>query len=261
MSGAAAAEQRPNVYKDGAENTTIWDSVSSGWNTACGVVPDNFTELAGKYAEDTGGLSLIEDDSGHKENAWTAFSFKVCKVVSVEAVDDYPFGERAKSAQDIANIFSVNVFFMPTATSEICGPLKLQYEVCAYFADPSGAVPNKRLYKTTESPLGATDPFVQEFSHLSGSPPTIEYNAVTSGYNDNGDSVGKARFVLQETEGCPVWSEAKQSRGISVIVVLLTIVITLLCLGGCYCHKQGQFSVQSPLAEEEHLEFSTRLSE
>jgi len=224
---AAAAEARPDVYK--TDGTMSWASVASGWNTGCGDIPSNFTELSKKYAAETGSWKIIEDDSGFKANAWTPLNFKVWKVKSVGSIDGYAYGERPQAVENVASIFSINLFWLPTATSEIVGWMALQYEVCAYFSDPSGAVPHVRLYKTTESPLGASDPFVQVFHKTEGK--TVEYRAVSPGYNDDGDAVGAAKFVSEETEGCAVWSEAENSRGILAIIIVLSVVFALVLLG------------------------------
>lgn len=227
QSNAAAVEARPNVYSD--NGATSWDSVSSGWNTACGDIPSSFTELNDLYATETGGLPIIENDSGFKNSAWTFSNFQVWKVKSVGPADGYPFGERAETIATVSNTFSVNLFWMPTATSEIVGWNALQYEVCAYFAHPSGGVPNLRLYKTTESPLGATDPFVQEF--ISATSTEVVYRAISPRYNDDGDGVGAAEFVSELTESCPVWSGAEDSYGILAIIIVLVVVFVLVLLG------------------------------
>lgn len=125
----AAHEARPRVYgKDGEIN---WDSVSTGWNTGCGAMPGNWSATEKIYARDSGGLALVRNDSGFKKNAWSDLNFKVWKVVDVEKIDGYPFGERPKSVRSVARTFSVNLFWLPTATSEICGYYALQYEAHA----------------------------------------------------------------------------------------------------------------------------------
>lgn len=240
-SGAAAVESRPPVYSDGG--TVSYDSLSSGWNTGCGDIPTNFTEKAELYAPETGGLAIIQDDSGFRNSAWTFTNFKVWKVKTVEAVDSYPFGERAQTVQQVANLFSVNLFWMPTATSEVVGWNLLQYEVCAYFANPSGEVPNLRLYKTTESPLGASDPFVQQFVRAI-SDTEVEYRAISNRYNDEGDAVGAVTFVAEVTETCPVWSEAEGSYGFMAIIIVLAVVFALVLLGLGVCAWRKMFHVE-----------------
>lgn len=94
-------------------------------------MPGNWSETDAIYAEDSGGLSLIRNDSGFKNNAWSDLSFKVWKLIDVEKVGGYPFGERPKSIRSVARTFSVNLFWLPTATSEVCGYYTLQYEVPA----------------------------------------------------------------------------------------------------------------------------------
>lgn len=246
QSHAAAVEARPDVYNN--DGTMSWDSVASGWNTACGDIPSNFTELSERYAPETGGLQIIENVSGFQDNAWTSSNFKVWKVKEVKQADAYPFGERAQTIETVAKTFSVNLFLLPTATSEIVGWMALQYEVCAYFADPSGAVPNLRLYKTTDSPLGTTDAFVQAFKKTGST--TLEYWAISPRYNDDGDGVGAAHFVSEETQGCPVWSQAEGNSGILGIIIILSILFAgvLLCLG--LAAKRGTLTV-APNTEED----------
>lgn len=241
-SSAAAVEERPDVYSD--DGTWSWDSVSSGWNTACGDVPSDFTELSQLYAPETGDLPIIENDSGFRESAWTFSDFQVWKVKSVGAVDGYPYGERAQTVATVSKTFSVNLFWMPTATSEIVGWNALQYEVCAYFANPSGEVPNFRLYKTTESPLGASDPFVQQFIRATST--EVEYRAISSRYNDDGDAVGAVQFVSELTENCPVWSGAEGSYGILALIIVLCIVCVLVMIGLGLCSWRKMFQVSQP---------------
>lgn len=232
-SNAAEAEARPNVYSD--SGVTSWDSVSSGWNTACGEIPSNFTVVAEQYASETGGLPLIENDSGFKESAWTFSNFQVWKVKSVGPAGSYPYGERAQTIAQMSRLFSVNLFWMPTATSESVGWYNLEYEVCAYFADPNGEVPNKRLYKTTVSPLGDTEPFVQEFVRAI-STTEVEYIAISPRYNDDGDGVGAVQFVSEVTETCPVWS-----GGILALIIVLCFVFVLVLIGLGLCAWKKKF--------------------
>lgn len=241
-SNAAAAEARPDVYND--DGTISWDSVSSGWNTACGDIPEDFTELEELYAAETGGLPIIQDDSGFRNSAWTFTDFKVWKVKTVGPADDLPYGDRAATIEQVARTFSVNLFWMPTATSEIVGWNQLEYEVCAYFAHPQGEVPNLRLYKTTKSPLGATDPFVQQFVRANGDG-EVEYRAISPRYNDGGDSVGAAHFVSELTEDCPVWSTAEGNFGFLAIIIVLAVVFALVLLGLSACAWKKMFHSQS----------------
>lgn len=257
-SGAAAVEERPKVYsfEDDGTVKTDWSSVSSGWNTACGEVPKDFSEEAAKYAAETGGWNIIQNDSAFKSNRWTKYNFNVMQVKSVKQSGDFPFGARAQSIATMVRALQVNLYFMPTATAEIAGPGILQYEVCAYFEDPSGKLPWRRLYKTTISPLGATDPFVQEMVEETGTPPTAEYDAVSHRYNDDGEGVGKARFKSQVAEGCAVWSQAESTMGLDTFFKLLTFAVLLACLGCAFGCKQGVFHEEETQKQDSALELT-----
>lgn len=218
----AAHEARPKVYgKDGSIN---WESVATGWNAACGAMPGNWSATERLYAADSGGLALVRNDSGFRRNAWSDLNFRVWKLVDVEKVDGYAFGERPRAIRSVARTFSVNLFWLPTATSEVCGYYALQYEVCAYFEHPSGRPPTSRLYKTTDSPLGELDPFVQEFVKARGGD-AVSYNVVSDEYDDDGPGVGKAGFTSVEAEKCYVWSKAKHNYGLFPLLCVTTALV------------------------------------
>eukprot|EP00931_Biecheleriopsis_adriatica_P046685 TRINITY_DN26830_c0_g1_i1.p1 TRINITY_DN26830_c0_g1~~TRINITY_DN26830_c0_g1_i1.p1 ORF type:complete len:311 (-),score=60.41 TRINITY_DN26830_c0_g1_i1:95-1027(-) len=216
----AAKTLRDSVYDN--DNTIDWTAFGNGWNPACGTLVGNLSDMAANYAQETGNLQLIPDDSGFKNNAWTPLNFKKVMVKEAGPVDNFPFGSRARTIQSFGRLCVVNLFFMPTATAEVAFNLDLQYEICAYFGNPDGSRPTRRLYKTTKSPLGISDPFVQEFVSLADGENGAIYNAVTDMYNDANDGkVGKAQFSVEETKACQIWS------GIPLFLIALFTVLLI----------------------------------
>jgi len=209
----------------GSEDGTInWDSVSTGWNTACGIAPGTWAQTAAIYREDTGGRSLLTSDSGFKQNAWTGGNFKVFKVTNMEQVDGFPFGTRVQQLHTIVKLFQMNQFFLPTAVIEIIGWFPLEYEVCAYFENRNG-VPDMRLIKPTKTALGSGNfrSFVQHF--IAEKPDMLyQYDAVSRTFNDDDNGVGKARFSTQAGV-CGIWSEAQGAMPIVALIVVLSLLL------------------------------------